>query len=103
MTIAREEIFGPVVGVIPFEDEAEAIGSPTTPPTGSPPGSGPATSRAPTGWRRRWRPARSGSTPTTSSTRRSPSAASGDSGLGRDLGDEALYAFTELKSVVIAL
>ena len=27
----------------------------------------------------------------------------GDSGLGRDLGDEALYAFTELKSVVVAL
>jgi acyl-CoA reductase-like NAD-dependent aldehyde dehydrogenase len=27
----------------------------------------------------------------------------GDSGLGRDLGDEALYSFCERKGVVIAL
>jgi len=27
----------------------------------------------------------------------------GDSGLGRDLGDEALHSYTEPKSVVVAL
>jgi len=44
-----------------------------------------------------------GSTLPTSSTRRSPTAAAATRGSVAILGDEALYAFTELKSVVIAL
>ena len=43
MRIAQEEIFGPVVVVIPFESEAEAARSPTIRSTGSPPRSGRAT------------------------------------------------------------
>ena len=41
--IAREEIFGPVASVIPFDGEADAIASPTTRRTVSPPRSGRAT------------------------------------------------------------
>jgi 5-carboxymethyl-2-hydroxymuconic-semialdehyde dehydrogenase len=33
MRIAQEEIFGPVACLIPFDDEADAIASPTTSPT----------------------------------------------------------------------
>ena len=36
MRIAREEIFGPVLTVISYRDEDEAIQSPTTPSTGWP-------------------------------------------------------------------
>ena len=34
-TIAREEIFGPVLAVIPYDDVEDALGSPTTPTSGS--------------------------------------------------------------------
>ena len=33
MTIAREEIFGPVLSIIPFDTEEEGVRSPTTRPT----------------------------------------------------------------------
>ena len=36
MTIAREEIFGPVLTLITYRDEDEAVGLPTTPITGLP-------------------------------------------------------------------
>ncbi len=42
--VAREEIFGPVMSVIPFTDTDEVVGSPTTAPTVSPRPSGPPTS-----------------------------------------------------------
>ena len=42
---AREEIFGPVACVIPFDGEEEAVGWPTTRSTGSRDRSGPATAR----------------------------------------------------------
>ena len=49
--------------------------SPTAPPTAWPPPSGPATSSSPTAWRRKLKPAASGSTPTTPSIPPPPSAA----------------------------
>ena len=36
MTIAQEEIFGPVLVVIPYDDEETRSGSPTTASTGWP-------------------------------------------------------------------
>ena len=39
-TIAQEEIFGPVLSIIPYGDEDEAVGSPTARGTGWPAGSG---------------------------------------------------------------
>ena len=45
-SIAREEIFGPVVAVMPFDDRTRSSAAPTTPPTAWPPASGRATSQA---------------------------------------------------------
>ena len=54
---AREEIFGPVAVVIPFRDEDEAIGSPTTRSTACRARSGRATARRRCASRARSRPA----------------------------------------------
>ena len=48
--LAREEIFGPVIAVIPFEDEADAVRMANDTPTGCPARSGPATGPVPCGW-----------------------------------------------------
>ena len=53
MRIAREEIFGPVLTVIPYRDATRRSGSPTTPSTGWPVQCSPPTSNADTGLRRR--------------------------------------------------
>ena len=43
MTIAQEEIFGPVLAVIPYDTEDDAMASPTTRSTASPAACGPPT------------------------------------------------------------
>ena len=80
MRVAQEEIFGPVVCLIPSTTRTRACGWPTTAATGWLPTSGPRTWARPTGWRAASRPAWSSSTARTCATCASPSAASG---LGR--------------------
>ncbi|MBT0773603.1 aldehyde dehydrogenase [Kineosporia sp. J2-2] len=103
MVIAREEIFGPVVGVLGFEDEDEAIAIANDSTYGLAGGV----------WtndlRRAHRVAAAidaGTIWVNTYNVFDPALGFGgvkDSGLGRDLGDEALLGFTETKAVVIAL
>ncbi|MEU6642561.1 aldehyde dehydrogenase family protein [Saccharomonospora sp. NPDC046836] len=103
MTIAREEIFGPVVGIIPFDDEDDAIRIANDTAYGL----------AAAVWTRdlsrahRMVAAIHAGTVWVNTYNVFDPALSfggvGESGLGRDLGDEGLRGFCEPKSVVIAI
>ena len=77
-------------------------GSPTTRRTACPARSGPATSAAPSGSRAASRPATCRSTRHSSVRYWTPFGGFKQSGLGRELGPDALDAFTETKNVFIA-
>ena len=99
----REEVFGPVVAVMPFDDEADAVAAGQRHRrTASPARSGPATSAAAL---RVARGVEAGnlSVNSHSSVRYwTPFGGFKQSGLGRELGPDALDAFTEVKNVFIA-
>jgi len=98
----REEIFGPVVAVLPFEDEADAIRIANDTPYGL---SGSIWTRDVGRAFRVSRAVETGaiSVNSNSSVRYwTPFGGFKRSGIGRELGPDALEAFTELKNVFIA-
>jgi phenylacetaldehyde dehydrogenase len=103
MTIAREEIFGPVVGIIPFDDEDEAVAIANDTHYGLAAG---VWTRDLSRAHRMGRRLRAGTVWVNTYNLFDPALSFGgvgDSGLGRDLGEDALRAFCEPKSVVISL
>jgi len=100
--IAREEVFGPVVAVIPFEDEADAIRIANDTPFGL---SGSIWTRDGARALRVARALETGvlSVNSNSSVRVStPFGGFKQSGFGRELGMQALDGYSELKSVFIS-
>ena len=103
MTIAREEIFGPVVGIIPFDEEDEAVAIANDQRYGLAAG---VWTKDLARAHRMGQRLRAGTVWVNTYNVFDPALSFGgvgESGLGRDLGEEALRAFCEPKSVVIAL
>jgi acyl-CoA reductase-like NAD-dependent aldehyde dehydrogenase len=100
--IAREEIFGPVLAVLTFSDEDEALALANRTSTVSPPASGRATSegaplrpraQAGTVWINTYHPGDAAS----------PFGGYKQSGFGRELGEYSLDLYTQIKSVWVDL
>ena len=99
MKIAREEIFGPVLVALPYDDIEDVARGPTTPSTAWRPGSGPATSasahklaamlEAGSVYINCWAP----------SDAAAPFGGFKASGLGREMGHANLDAYLEIKTV----
>jgi acyl-CoA reductase-like NAD-dependent aldehyde dehydrogenase len=103
MTIAREEVFGPVVAVIPFDTEDEAVALANATPYGL---SGSVWSRDIGRALRTARAVRSGVVSVNCNNSvhvEAPFGGYGQSGIGRELGLEALDLYTETKNVFVDL
>jgi betaine-aldehyde dehydrogenase len=101
MRIAREEIFGPVVGIIPFDTEEEALAIANDSPYGL---SGSIWSRDMGKALRAVKALRSGviSVNCNNSVHvEAPFGGYKQSGIGRELGLEALELYTEVKNVFV--
>ena len=103
MRIVREEIFGPVVAIIPFRDEAEAVSLANDTPYGL---SGSIWSRDIGKARRVARGGRAGVLSINCNNSVHTEAPFGGykmSGLGRELGMHAMELYTEIKNVFVDL
>ena len=104
MTIAREEIFGPVLAVIEFDDVDDAIAQRERhASTGWPPACGRATSRRPTASRAA---SQAGTVWVNTYNVYDPALPFGgykQSGFGREMGMHALEHYTQTKSVFVDL
>jgi len=101
MTIAREEIFGPVLSVIPFEDEADAIAKANDTPYGL---AAAVWTRDTSRAHRVMRAIRSGRVWINTYAEADPVMSIGgykQSGYGRELGAESIDAYTQTKSVLM--
>jgi acyl-CoA reductase-like NAD-dependent aldehyde dehydrogenase len=99
LSVCREEVFGPVVVVLPFDDEADAVRMANDTRYGL---SGSIWTRDSARALRMSRAVRAGVLSVNSNTSvrvGSPFGGMKQSGLGRELGLEALESFSELKSV----
>jgi acyl-CoA reductase-like NAD-dependent aldehyde dehydrogenase len=100
--LAREEIFGPVVAVIPFEDEADAVRLANDTPYGL---SGSIWTRDGARALRMARAVQSGNLSVNSNSSVRVQTSFGgmkQSGFGRELGLEALASYTDVKNVFVA-
>ena len=99
MTIAQEEIFGPVVSVIPYDDEDDAVAIANDSRYGLS-GSvwGPDAEHA-KDVARRIRSGNVGGQPARARPRRARSAGSRSPGIGRENGLEGIEAYTELQTI----
>ena len=103
MRIVDEEVFGPVVAVIPFDDEDEAVRLANATPYGL---SGSIWSRDIGRALRVAKGVRSGVLSVNSNSSvhtEAPFGGYGMSGLGRELGSHALDAYSEIKNVFVDL
>ena len=99
-----EEIFGPVVTVLPFDDEADAIApGQRHAHTACPARSGPTTSPGPCGCRAAVESGNLSVNSHSSVRYNTPFGGFKQSGLGRELGPDAPLHFTETKNVFFAI
>ena len=98
MTIAQEEIFGPVLVLMPYEERTTRYASPTTRCTDWPAGSGRPTRRGPSAWPGGSAPGRSRST-ARRSTHWPRSAGTSSRGTDGELGPFGLDEYLEVKSL----
>ena len=102
MRVFQEEIFGPVLAVTTFKDEAEALRSPTTRCTALARVSGPATAAAHSAWAARSRPGACGPTATTSTPRGAAFGGYKSSGVGRENHRMMLEHYSQTKCLLVS-